>query len=364
MKKLIAVLLCLVMAFGLFACAGAKKATSSELSNIDSMFKDMEASSAAFQYPTDQVGADASAPAALAAGTYKIEVFIYKFDDTFMTNYRNEIESYFKSLETDDVKFDVHTNDGNNNMATQIEQIDTAIAQGANALIVNMVEPTSAGTVTEKAKAAGIPVIFINREPASTDAAAWDYAGKVTYVGADARQSGTIEGNIIANLPNKGDIDGDGTVRFITLVGDPGNVDAQYRSIFSIKALTDAGIPWMRLFEQRGNWNRAEGQELTSNAIAQFGSKIDVIFANNDDMALGAIEAVKAAGWKVGKDVYIVGVDATDPARDALAAGDLTGTVLNDANGQSHTAVNAAIQALAGNPLKMYYIVDYVAVTG
>jgi len=118
----------------------------------------------------------------------------------------------------------------------------------------------------------------------------------------------------------------------------------------------------MRLFEQRGNWDRAQGQELTSTAISQFGDKIDVIFANNDDMALGAIEAVKAAGWTVGKDVYIVGVDATDPAQDALEAGDLTGTVLNDAVGQSHTAVNAALHALAGNDLMAYYIVDYVAV--
>ena len=358
MKKILAALLVIVFVFALVACD--KKQT---LTNIDSMFKDKEQTSAEFQYPANQEGADASHPATLEPGTYKIEVFIYKFDDTFMTNYRNHISDYFKSLETDDVKFDVNFNDGNNNMATQIEQIDTAIANGANALIVNMVEPTSAATVTEKAKAANIPVIYINREPASTDTAAWDYAGKVTYVGADARQSGTIEGNIIAKLPNKGDIDGDGTVRFITLVGDPGNVDAQYRSIFSIKALTDAGITWMRLFEQRGNWDRAQGQELTSTAIAQFGKKIDVIFANNDDMALGAIEAVKAAGWKVGTDVYIVGVDATDPARDALKAGDLTGTVLNDHIGQSETAVNAVLQALAGNPLKQYYIVDYLAVT-
>jgi len=360
MKKILALSLALLMALSLFsACAKEED----NLVNIDSMFKDMEASAAAFQYPTNQAGADAKAgPATVPDGEYNVQVFIYKFDDTFMTSYRNEILAYFETLETGTVTYNVTVNDGNNNMTTQVEQIETAIANGADVLVVNMVEPTSAGTVTALAKAAGIPVIYINREPASTDDAAWDYEGKVTYVGADARQSGTIEGQIIVDLPNHGDADGDGVVRFITLVGDAGNVDAQYRSIFSIKALTDANVTWMRLFEQRGDWDRAKGQELTSTAISQFGAKIDVIFANNDDMALGAIEAVKAAGWKVGTDVYIVGVDATDAAKDALSAGDLTGTVLNDAVGQSHTAVNAVTHALAGEALQEYYIVDYVPV--
>jgi len=364
MKKVLVLVLALVLAFSFAACGGGGGGGGGDLVAIESMFAGpITENATAFEYPTNQAGTPADAPAALAAGTYKVGVCIYKFDDTFMTNYRNEIEAYFASLETDDVKFDVTVADGKNDMAEQSTQIDGFIADKVDVLIVNLVMSSSAGDVTAKAKAAGIPVVFINREPAADDTQAWDYDGKVCYVGADARQSGTIQGEIIVNLPDKGDIDGDGVVRYITLVGDAENVDAQYRTIFSIKALDDAGIESMRLFEQRGDWDRAKGQELASNAIAQFGDKIDVIFANNDDMALGAIEACKTAGLVVGVDIYIVGVDATAPAKDAIAAGDLTGTVLNDHIGQSHTAVNAAILAINGDALMKYYIVDYVAVT-
>ena len=362
MKKVFAIVLALVLAMCLVACGGGGGSTD-ELVAIDSMFKDIEASAAEWVYPTDQEGTPADKAADLEPGTYKVGVCIYKFDDTFMTNYRNEIEAYFKTLETDDVKFEVTVADGKNDMAEQSSQIDAFIADKVDVLIINLVQSSSAGDVTAKASAAGIPVVYINREPASDDTQAWDFAGKVAYVGADARQSGTIQGKIIVDLADKGDIDGDGVTRYITLVGDAENVDAQYRSIFSVKALNDAGINSMRLFEQRGDWDRAKGQELTSNALSQFGDKIDVIFANNDDMALGAIEACKAAGLVIGTDIYIVGVDATDPARDALAAGDLTGTVLNDHIGQSHTAVNAATIAIKGDDLMKYYIVDYVAIT-
>jgi methyl-galactoside transport system substrate-binding protein len=178
-------------------------------------------------------------------------------------------------------------------------------------------------------------------------------------VGADARQSGTYQGEIIRDLPNGGDIDGDGVVRYVMLVGDPENTDAQYRTEFSIKALTDAGIEVEQLFQQRGDWEQSKGQELSANALAQFGDKIDVIFANNDGMAMGAIQAIKAAGRTVGKDIYLVGVDAIPEAIDAIKAGDMTGTVLNDHIGQSHTAVNAALLYIMGASVDTYYWVNY-----
>lgn len=292
--------------------------------------------------------------------TYKVGVSIYKFDDNFMTLYRQEIESYFRSLETDDIKYDVTIVDGRGDMVEQTNQVDSFIAQGVDVMIINLVQSSSANIVTEKAKAANIPVVYINREPSEEDMQAWD---RITYVGADARQSGTIQGEIIRDLPDNGDIDGDGVVRYVMIMGDPENVDAQYRTEFSIKALTDAGIAVEELFRQRGDWEQAKGQEIAANALAQFGNSVDVIFANNDGMAMGAIQAIRAAGRSVGNDIYLVGVDAIPEAMDAIAAGDMTGTVLNDHIGQSHSAVDAAIRFINGQSVEKYIWVDYVPVS-
>ena len=293
---------------------------------------------------------------AAAVKTYKVGVSIYKYDDNFMTLYREEIAAYFKTLETDTVKYDVTIMDGRGDQVEQTNQVDGFIAQGVDVMIINLVQSSSANTITQKAKAAGIPVVYINREPSTADMQAWD---KICYVGADARQSGTYQGEIIRDLPRGGDIDGDGVVRYVMLVGDPENTDAQYRTEFSIKALTDAGIQVEKLFEQRGDWEQSKGQELAANALAQYGALIDVIFANNDGMAMGAIQAIKGAGRNVGEDIYLVGVDAIPEAIDAIRAGDMTGTVLNDHIGQSHSAVNAALLYILGADVNTYYWVNY-----
>lgn len=291
--------------------------------------------------------------------TYKVGVSIYKFDDNFMTLYREEIQKYFKTKETDTVKYDVTVVDGKNDMATQTEQVQTFISQGVDVMIINLVQSSSAATVTNLAKEANIPVVYINREPSAEDMKGWD---KICYVGADARQSGTFQGQIIRDLPDHGDADGDGTVRYVMIMGDPENVDAQYRTEFSIKALEEANIAVEKLFEQRGDWEQAKGQELAATALSQYGEKVDVIFCNNDGMAVGAAQAISAAGRKVGEDIYLVGVDAIDDAIDLIKAGKMTGTVLNDHVGQSHTAVDAAIRYLNGEAVETYYTVDYVKV--
>ena len=291
-----------------------------------------------------------------AAETIKVGVSIYKFDDNFMTLYRQEIERYFKSLETDAVKYDVTIVDGKGDMAEQTNQIDIFIAQGMKVMIINLVQSSSADTVTTKAKAAGVPVVYINREPSADDMKGWE---KICYVGADARQSGTYQGEIIVNLPDKGDANGDGKVSYVMIMGDPENVDAQYRTEFSIKALTGAGVTVEELFKQRGDWEQARGRELAANALAQFGNKIDVIFCNNDGMALGAYQAIVEAGRKVNKDIYLVGVDALDEVVEMVKNGEMTGTVLNDHIGQSHAAVDAAIKYANGGLNDTYIWVNY-----
>ena len=296
---------------------------------------------------------------ATAEDAPKIGVAIYQFADNFMTLYRTELARYL----TEDCGVpaeNITIMDGKNDQAEQTNQIDAFIADNVDVMIINLVQSSSAASVIQKADAAGIPVVFINREPTADDMA---LSENICYVGADARQSGTFQGQIIAETENKGDWNGNGVVDYVMIMGDPENVDAQYRTEFSIKALTDAGLAVNKLFEQRGDWDQTKGQELAATALSQYGNDVDVIFCNNDAMALGAYQAIVDAGRVVGQDIYLVGVDALDECQAMVQDGTMTGTVLNDHIGQSHTAADVALKAAKGEKMEKYYWVDYVKVT-
>jgi methyl-galactoside transport system substrate-binding protein len=309
--------------------------------------------------------------AAAETKTYKVGVSIYQFTDNFMTLYRNEIEAYFKSLETDEVKYEIIMADGKNDMAEQTNQIRNFITQGVDVIILNLVQTSSADAVIDEIVAAEIPLVLINREPLAYDAEGntldESYEGilnnpKVCYVGADARQSGTFQGEMVAELDNHGDINGDGKISYIMIEGDPENIDAQYRTEFSVKALVDAGYEVECLDDQVGNWDQTKGQELCANALTAYGDAIEVVFCNNDAMALGAATAILTAGRVVGEDIYLLGVDALEEAVQLVKDGEMTGTVLNDHIGQSHAAVDVAVKLLNGEEIQNYYWVDYVKV--
>ena len=343
-KKLLSALLCVAMVVSVFAgCGGSGNA----------------------QAGGEATGTEVAGDAAEVT-THKVGVAIYQFDDNFMTLYRNEIEAYFKTLETDTVKYDVTIVDGKNDMATQTDQIKTFITQGMDVIICNLVQTSSAELIIDEVVAANIPLVLINREPLG-DNGDESYAGildnaNVCYVGADARQSGTYQGEIVLALPDKGDINGDGKVSYVMIQGDPENPDAQYRTQFSIKALTDAGMEVEELANQVGMWATDKGQEIAATALSQHGDAVEVIFCNNDGMALGAAAAIEAAGRKVGEDIYLLGVDALEECQEMVKNGTMTGTVLNDHIGQSHTAVDVAVKALNGEAIDNYYWVDYVMI--
>jgi len=305
------------------------------------------------------VGCDNKTPESTEKTVVKVGVAIYRYDDAFMTSYREELAAYFASLNTDEITYEVTFVDSQFDQATQTGQVEAFINDEYDVLIINLVQSSAAGQIIEKAKAADIPLVLINREPEAGDMELYD---KLTYVGANARQSGTYQGEIILETPNGGDINGDGKVSYVMIVGDPENVDAQYRTEYSIKALEDEGVVVDKLAEERGDWQRSRGQEIAMNALTQYGDAIEVIFANNDDMAVGAYQAIEAAGRVVGEDIYLVGVDALDEAITLVNEGKMTGTVLNDHIGQSHGAADAAIKLVNGETIDKYIWIDYVKV--
>jgi methyl-galactoside transport system substrate-binding protein len=292
----------------------------------------------------------------------KVGVCIYQFSDNFMTLFRTELENYLISLGF--AKENITIADGANDQATQTNQIQNFITDGVDVLIINPVNSSSAATITDMVVDANIPLVYINREPDADEEARWkDKGWNVTYVGCDARQSGTMQGEIICDLADKGDINGDGKVSYIMIEGDPENVDAQYRTEYSVKALTDAGIEVNCLSDQVGNWDQTQGQQLVANALGQFGEEIEVVFCNNDAMALGALQAITDAGRTVGKDIYLVGVDALTEVCEDVLAGTITGTVFNDHIAQSHSSADAAVNFLKGAGNEYYIGCDYKKVT-
>lgn len=307
------------------------------------------------------------------AGSQLIGGAIYKFDDTFMTGVRT---SMTEAANTSGVKLELV--DSQNKQPTQNEQVDTFITKGVNALAINPVDRTAAGPIIEKAKAAELPIVFINREPETADMESYD---KVWYVGAKAEQSGTQSGQIISDYfeanPDA-DKNGDGVIQYVMLQGEPGHQDATLRSEYSIQAIEEAGFKTEKLAADTAMWDKAKATDLMKSFITGQGiDKIEAVIANNDDMALGAIEALKAEGYNTGdaaKFMPVVGVDATAPALEAMKDGSLLGTVLNDAVNQGTATINVAKAAMDGKEVNeenvgypvtdgKYIWIDYVKVT-
>ncbi|MDR1785896.1 MAG: galactose/glucose ABC transporter substrate-binding protein MglB [Spirochaetaceae bacterium] len=276
-------------------------------------------------------------------GQPRIGVAIYKFDDTFMSTVRNAISDAAAGKASAEIV------DSQNAQPTQNDQVDNFISKGAKALAINPVDRTAATVIISKAKAANIPVVFFNREPLEADMQSWD---KVYYVGAKAEDSGTYQGQIIVDYWKANpaaDKNGDGVIQYIMLKGEPGHQDAELRTQYSIQAVKDAGLKVELLAEDTAMWDRPKAVDKMDAFWARFGDKIEVVFCNNDDMALGVIESLRKVGFfSGGKFLPVVGVDATAPALAALAEGTLLGTVLNDGKNQGKATFDLAYAAATG----------------
>lgn len=282
----------------------------------------------------DAVEAIKTVNSGTSAETPKIGVAIYKFGDTFMKGVRKAIGTAAKDIATVDIK------DSQNSQLTQNDQVDSFIDKKYKVMLINPVDRTAAGVIIDKANTADIPVVFLNREPFPEDMKKWD---KVYYVGAKAKESGTMSGQLIVDywkLHPEADKNGDGVLQYVMLKGEPGHQDAELRTTYSIQAIEDAGIKVEKLAEDTAMFDREKGRLKMAAFLEAQGDKIEAVLANNDDMALGAIEALKAAGYFSGdKFMPVVGVDATAPAVKALKDGTMLGTVLNDANNQGKAAI-------------------------
>lgn len=216
---------------------------------------------------------------------------------------------------------------------------------------VNLVDRTESTTITDLAENNNVPIIFFNRELVAEDLERWK---DLYYVGADASESGTLEGELAADAFKENaamDKNSDGICQYVVLEGEAGHQDSIVRTEYSVNTMVEKGVETEKLGYAIANWNRAQAQTKTAAMLTQFNGKIELIIANNDDMALGAIDALKAS--QIPKEEWpgVVGIDGTDAGLDAVRNEEMLGTVYNDKEGQAQEMLNLAF-AIATNGTK------------
>ena len=282
------------------------------------------------------------ATAAQAADT-RIGVTIYKYDDNFMSLMRKEINKEAKAL--NDVE--LLMNDSQNAQSIQNDQVDVLLSKGVKALAINLVDPAAAPTIIGKAKPDNIPVIFFNKDPGAKAIGSYEHA---YYVGTDPKESGIIQGDLIAKQWKANpalDLNKDGKIQYVLLKGEPGHPDAEARTKYVVEQLNAKGIQTEQLFIDTGMWDAAMAKDKVDAWLSSSkANEIEVIISNNDGMAIGALEAARAHG----KQLPIFGVDALPEVLQLIKKGEIAGTVLNDGVNQGKAVVNLANNLSHGKP--------------
>lgn len=388
MKKIIALLLALTMVFALAACA--KQTTETPAT---------ETTTTPETTTTEENTTTEETPAAetTEAADLKVGVFYYTFADTYISSVRTALDAQLDSLGVAYQNFD-----GNNNQTTQNEQIQTALTDGYNLLIVNMVTSGSPDVANEIISMAnGTPVIFFNRaiEADGNEGTVLNANATISFIGTDAPEAGHLQGKMVGEylLANWDtvDLNGDGKISYAMFKGDEANVEAIYRTQFGVEdanaVLTEAGKPELEYFDASntskyqvdlgGAWSAQAALDYMNTNLSQYneanGNMIELIICNNDNMAEGAISALETAGYNTGaegsKTIPVFGVDATDAAKELIAAGKMTGTVKQDAEGMAvaiasvvkatgeGTSMADAVAATSATTPDMYTIADGIA---
>ncbi len=350
MKKILALLLALCLVFALGACGTGEGSAAAEGS-----------------------AAGSAAAANPAASGGEVAIFYYTFNDTYLSSVRSAMQNALNAASVNYTEYDA-----NNSQTTQTEQISTAIAKGASMLVVNLVDSGSedaAQNIINQAKDKDIPVVFFNRAVSSADdggeAVITGYE-KSAFVGTDFEMAGKMQGDMIGDYLvanyDAVDLNGDGEISYVMFKGDEANLEAiartQYGQENADAKLTAAGKPALvyydaaasskYLVDQNGAWSSQAAVDYMQTILSQYseanGNMVELIIANNDEMATGAISALQNAGYNNGEGtttIPVFGVDATDAAKEAIAKGTMTGTIKQDAEGMAST-IATIIQNIQG----------------
>ena len=291
--------------------------------------------------------------------TIKVGVIVYDQYDTFISQLSDELTLAAVEQESKSgVAINLEIMDAAGSQTTQNEQVKSLIEKECDVICVNLVDRTEPTIITDMAEKNNVPIIFFNRELVEEDLMRWS---QLYYVGADAFESGIIEGEIAADALKENaalDKNGDGVFQYVVLEGEAGHQDAIVRTEYSINTLVEQGIKVEKLGYAIANWKRAQAQTKIASILSQFRDRIELIIANNDDMALGAIDALKASGIPEENWPVVVGIDGTDVGLNAVKNGEMIGTAYNDKEGQARQMMLLAFELATGGDLTDIELTD------
>ena len=358
MKKKLALALAAAMLVGLFAgCSSSGSGSSAGGSDA----------SGSGDGSTSQTGDGSAAP----ASDLRVGVFYYNYADAYISTVRTAMDAELDALGVEYQNFD-----GQTNQANQMDQINTAITDGYNLLIVNIVEnasPDAAQNVVDAASAQGIPVIFFNRD---FDASVLQSYEDSAFVGTDPAEAGHMQGQaigeyLVANY-DAVDLNGDGEISYVMFKGQEGNPEAEYRTQYGVEdanaVLEEAGKPALKFYDDSnadkylvdttGAWSAQAATDYMNTILGQYndgnGNMIELVIANNDGMAEGAIAALQTVGYNVeggDKTIPVYGVDALASAVEKIDAGIMTGTVKQDGEAMAATIATLVENVINGEAL-------------
>ncbi len=362
MKKYLALFMTLLMvSAALFGCAPAAPAAPAEPAPAPAApAPAAPAPAPAAPAPAAEPAAPAPAPepAAPAGPTpLNIGVLVWKYDDTYGSTVRAAMEKYAVELGAE-LGYDISLNmqDANDDFPTQLNQATIMFAEKPDFVIINLAEVQNGMPLVELAKENDVPFLFYNKEPSEDTVQQVIVDSGSIFVGTTPREAGDMQGEILADLfaadPSI-DTNGDGVLQYLMFMGEPQNPEAIARSQYSVETAIANGVQLEQLGETMVcNWDQQQAMDAMTSAWARFGEEIEVIFANNDMMGMGAVAALNAVGYNTGVEgdpsITVIGVDAVDSALESIANGGMTATVQQDGDAMGKANIRIAINGATG----------------
>ena len=278
-----------------------------------------------------------------------VGVTYYDQSDIFLNELLDCFKKEIQNLESEERKISVTIQGAGGSQRTQDDQVKELIDAGCDVLCVNLVDRTDPSEIIDLARENQIPIIFFNREPVAEDMAQWE---QLYYVGAKAEESGTMQGEMAAEAIKANpqiDRNKDGKIQYVVLEGEPGHQDTIIRTENAVEALKAGGIELEKLSYGLANWNRAQAENRMSQMISQYQTKIELVLANNDEMALGAMDAYEKLNYTESTLPLFFGIDGTKVGLEAVRDSRLSGTVYNDKEGQAKAMAKLAEALVTGD---------------
>lgn len=279
----------------------------------------------------------------------KIGVSLYLENDTF-------VDSIVLAMQEEAARYENETgcqvtlniSRANGSQREQTKQIARYIALGYDAICVNLVDRTDASQIIDMTQTEGIGLVFFNREPVKEDILR---AENVYYVGSDARETARKQGEAVieayAKYSTQMDKNQDGILQYVMLEGEMGHQDTILRSEYVLQTIEESGIQLEKLDAASADWLRSRAETVTENWIENLNPPIELVLCNNDDMALGAADALEQAG----QQAAIFGIDATPAGQAAVQQGRIWATVDCNATAQGQAIFEIAQSLAKGTPI-------------